>query len=214
MKKTNKSNTPKKPVRDRKLVENKLVASACQLLSELGPRAVTIRDIAKKAGVNHGQIHHYFGGKKGLLSVAMHRLAREHTEHVAQRTTDYATVSNSRIPSNPPPLTLSQDKHYQMAVLRCVLDGEMELATIELNNKTSIPRQVLNEVTETLDKKTPITDVKAAIAVAMCIEHAWAALDQYVLLVVDAKPSEIDDIRNAVAEESRAMLERILAKKS
>ena len=29
------------------------------------------RHLAERAGVNHGQVHHYFGGKRGLLEAAM-----------------------------------------------------------------------------------------------------------------------------------------------
>ena len=53
--------------RGRKNVEKRLIDSAAYLVGSVGPNQLTIRDVADHAGVNHAQIHHYFGGKQGLL---------------------------------------------------------------------------------------------------------------------------------------------------
>ena len=60
--------------RGRKNVEKKLIDSAAFLVGSVGPNQLTIRDIADHAGVNHAQIHHYFGGKKGLLIATYNNL--------------------------------------------------------------------------------------------------------------------------------------------
>ena len=51
-------------------MENDLIDAAADLLGEVGPRAMTVRSIAQRVGVNHGLIHHYFGGKQPLLEAA------------------------------------------------------------------------------------------------------------------------------------------------
>ena len=51
----------------------------------MGPNQLTIRDIADHAGVNHAQIHHYFGGKKGLLIATYKQLAFEHVQQLERR---------------------------------------------------------------------------------------------------------------------------------
>lgn len=201
---------PEKSARNRKFVESRLIASACRLMAERGPKIVTIRDIAGDAGVNHGQIHHYFGGKMGLLKAAMHHLAHEHAENAAQRSAREQPASVKGILSNPPPLTLAEDRYYQLAVLRCVLDGEFELATVDVNEGVSVPRKVLEETAQALGQQHASTDLKAAIAVAMCIEQAWAALDKYILYMIQASPDETAAIRETVAKESRALLNRLL----
>ena len=61
--------------RGRKNVEKRLIDSASYLVGSVGPNQLTIRDIADHAGVNHAQIHHYFGGKKGLLIATYKQLA-------------------------------------------------------------------------------------------------------------------------------------------
>lgn len=48
-------------------VRKALLAAASRLFAEKGPGAVSVREIAREAGVNHGLVHHYFGSKQELL---------------------------------------------------------------------------------------------------------------------------------------------------
>ena len=81
-------------------VRTALLDAAAELLAEVGPEATSVRDVARRAGVNHGQVHHYFGGKRGLLEAAMRGLAHDHHAFVRERRGDAAY---------PPPLLLAQD---------------------------------------------------------------------------------------------------------
>ena len=67
---------PQKPI-GRESVRNALIQSATTLCAEKGPSVVSVREIAKHAGVNHGLVHRHFGSKEGLLTEVMHRLANE-----------------------------------------------------------------------------------------------------------------------------------------
>ncbi len=189
---------PSKTERGRKNVEAKLIRSACKLMSEFGPRAVTIRDIAADAGVNHGQIHHYFGGKKGLITEAFKHLAREHMQRAMDR-------GMSDIGA-PPPLTLGEDRDYANAVVRSVLDGELELATRDVSEGTSVPRRVLENLNQAVGGQVPATRIKAALALTMATELAWAALEEYIFVVTDVQPHEQEQVRQQVGEASRSLL--------
>ena len=68
----------KKHVKGRANVEKQLINSAAELVGSIGPNQLSIRDIAEHANVNHAQIHHYFGGKQGLLEATYKQLAFEH----------------------------------------------------------------------------------------------------------------------------------------
>ncbi len=48
-----------------------LLASAVELFATLGPASVSVRDIARHAGVNHGLIHRHFGSRDELLAEAI-----------------------------------------------------------------------------------------------------------------------------------------------
>jgi AcrR family transcriptional regulator len=58
-----------------------LVAAATDLFAERGPANVTVREVASRAGVNHGLVHYYFGSKPALLAAVLdagaHEVAQE-----------------------------------------------------------------------------------------------------------------------------------------
>ena len=70
--------------RGRNDVQEALIEAATALFSERGPAAVSVREIAKLAGVNHGLVHRHFGSKKGLLKAVVNRLADDILEQVGQ----------------------------------------------------------------------------------------------------------------------------------
>lgn len=64
----------------RDAVMGALVDATCQLILERGV-TMSVRDIARRAGVNHGLVHTYFGSKEALLSAAFgHLVDRAATE--------------------------------------------------------------------------------------------------------------------------------------
>jgi AcrR family transcriptional regulator len=48
-----------------------LLSAAVELFAEHGPASVSIRDVARHAGVNHGLVHRHFGTKDDLLAEAI-----------------------------------------------------------------------------------------------------------------------------------------------
>ena len=63
-------------------VQASLIATAAELFAERGPRAVSVREVADAAGVNHGLVHHYFGSKAGLVTAVLDHLAAEATDEI------------------------------------------------------------------------------------------------------------------------------------
>jgi AcrR family transcriptional regulator len=58
-----------------------ILAAAQKLFAEHGILAVSVRDVAKEAGVTHGLIHHYFGTKEQLAAQVI-RSALSASAHV------------------------------------------------------------------------------------------------------------------------------------
>lgn len=56
-------------------VRQALIAAASELFAERGPDDVSVRELAARAGVNHGLVHRHFGSKDGLLQATMQQLA-------------------------------------------------------------------------------------------------------------------------------------------
>lgn len=172
--------------------------AAGEMLSEVGPRATTVRAVAARAGVNHGLVHHYFGNKDGLLRAAMVRLVSDHAEF-ARRMSGGGSM--------PAPFALLQDQTYLRAVVRCVLDGEMALATTELSEGVSVPRQAMDEIASRRGLDRPDARLRAALGIGMAIEMGWAVLEPFIFAVTGVAPDEADDarteavlVRNAYAE--------------
>jgi Bacterial regulatory proteins, tetR family len=47
-----------------------LVEAALQAIAEVGPAAVSLRDLARRTGVSHAAPAHHFGDKAGLLTAS------------------------------------------------------------------------------------------------------------------------------------------------
>jgi AcrR family transcriptional regulator len=52
-----------------------VLAAASELFAEKGPAATSIREVAARAGVNHGLLHRHFGSKRQLLAATLQHLA-------------------------------------------------------------------------------------------------------------------------------------------
>jgi AcrR family transcriptional regulator len=67
---------PRPPDLGRSDVSDALITSVIELFAVRGPSAISIRDIAANAGLQHGLIHRHFGTKEALLNAAIDRLAQ------------------------------------------------------------------------------------------------------------------------------------------
>ncbi|WCN82295.1 TetR/AcrR family transcriptional regulator [Micromonospora sp. LH3U1] len=61
-----------------------LLATALEAIQEVGPAALSLRDLARRAGVSHAAPAHHFGDKAGLLTA----LAAQGFDLLAQRLTE------------------------------------------------------------------------------------------------------------------------------
>lgn len=72
-----------------------LLAAAAELVAEVGPGAVSMREVARRAGVSHAASAHHFGDKRGLftaLAAEGFELLAERLDAVATRTADFVEV--------------------------------------------------------------------------------------------------------------------------
>jgi AcrR family transcriptional regulator len=60
---------------DRAATEAALIEAATQLFDRRNPGSVSVREIARLAGVNHGLVHHYFGSKQALVQAVLDDLS-------------------------------------------------------------------------------------------------------------------------------------------
>ena len=177
--KTIKSNKTK----GRQNVEKKLIESAAVLVGSIGPNQLTIRDIADHAGVNHAQIHHYFGGKDGLLSATYKLLAFEHIEQLQRR-----NVSVDNLIREP---LGDITNNYFKAIIRAVLDNRMDLVRVQVDSNLSMSKKTLDQLVKLKNEKKPTAEMKAAIAIVMVVEFGLASMKPYIMEVLDINEKEM-----------------------
>ena len=177
--KTIKSNKSK----GRQNVEKRLIESAAVLVGSIGPNQLSIRDIADHAGVNHAQIHHYFGGKDGLLIATYKLLAFEHIEQLQRR-----NVSPDNMIREP---LGDITNNYFRAIIRAVLDNRMDLVRVQVDSNLSMSKKTLDQLVKLKNKKKPTADMKAAIALIMVLEFGLASMKPYIMEVLDINEKEM-----------------------
>ena len=188
------------PVRGGDAVRAALIDAAGQLLAEVGPRALSVRAVAERAGVNHGQVHHYFGGKRGLLKEAMATLAADHWHNARQR---------AGVHDIPPALSLAEDSTYWQATCRAVLENDMELAGMEVAKGTSVPRDALQLMNARRDEVDETT-LKATFALAVVAQLGWVAFEPFAFLVADVDAADQAAVRERVRQLLGVMVESLL----
>ena len=119
--------TESRSPRGRSDVQLALIQAATQLFSAHGPSAVSVRTIAKEAGVNHGLVHRHFGSKEGLLKAVLNHLADEVSIAVGPADPNETLLDVVR------PLmhsTEGGDGHWLRIIARSILDGH-DLQTLQ-----------------------------------------------------------------------------------
>ena len=182
------------PARGSDSVKAALIEAACEGLAELGPRALSTRVLAQRAGVNHGQIHHYFGGKRELLKAAMASLAAEHWRNSLARA-DGGPV--------PPALSLSEDARYWRATARAVIEGDLDLARVEIDEGFSVPRRGIEALRLQRGASADDLDFKAQAALLIATQLGYVAFENFALLLADVPEQQ----RSALRERVKAKLE-------
>lgn len=181
--------------------EERLIIAAGELISEVGPRALSVRGVAERAGVNHGLVHHYFGGKDGLLQAAMTRLVEEHAVFAREQSHGHPM---------PAPLALRNDQKYLRAVVRSVLDDELELAQTELTAGVSVPRTALEHAVSRKKLEKADIETKALFSIGMAMEMGWAALEPFIFASMDVVGDEDQEaVRTYVRDFQRSYMEKM-----
>jgi len=191
---------PSTRVRGSDAVKNALIEAAAAMLGEVGPRGVSVRSVAERAGVNHGQVHHYFGGKRGLLKAAMVFLARNHFDHARQ-------LSEGSV--FPPILSLAEDTSYSRALCQSVMEGDLELASVEIDEGVSAPRHILRALQDEKADATSDLDIKAQLATMAAMQLGWAAFEDFILLLTEVDPEDRDLLRDKVKEVMQTIVDEL-----
>jgi AcrR family transcriptional regulator len=130
-----------------------LITALIALLDAKSAAAISVREVAARAGVNHGLVHRYFGSKAGLVAAAVQAMSAElHAGDPALAGMSAATFA-----------TLRKNPAIARLVARTCLDGPRDLLAL-----ASPPRERLEEI---------VAPIRAALARSPLAAH----IDPYVI---------------------------------
>jgi len=179
---------PRQPGRDGAI--EALIKAARELFAERGPSAVSLRDIARRAGVNHGLIHHYIGSRNDLLrlvfTVSMDQ-ARAEVEGSETAAAGLGALRNLGQGSN----------EYTRLLAWALLEGHDPAA---FHGRSS----ALDAIVGASDNDS--RQLRVALAMAMVQTLGWKLFGSYVVAAAGLD-AEADD---AVRRDVEALVDRIV----
>ncbi|PXX54939.1 TetR family transcriptional regulator [Nocardia tenerifensis] len=159
--------------------------SAAQLFAERGPAATSIRDIAERAGVNHGLVFRHFGAKDSLVAAVLNHLGAETA----------ALDANDPLTANDP----RWQRHWQV-LARCILDG---FDVGSLQDRFPIMERLLDQ-----SRHHHPDDRAAAIAVAnvAALELGWRLFGSFLRGATGLADVPDSELRPRIDREAVRML--------
>jgi TetR/AcrR family transcriptional regulator, repressor for neighboring sulfatase len=158
-----------------------VLQAASELFAEKGPAATSIREVAARAGVNHGLLHRHFGSKRQLLAATLQHLA------------DSAAALRE---SGASPAEIETTYEFQARVMvRSMLDG---FPVEELQQRFPGMEAFLDQV------RAGHTDERTARLLAahgMALQVGWGLMGPTLRVAFGLQDLGDDEIREAVARQ-------------
>ncbi|MFH1135498.1 MAG: TetR/AcrR family transcriptional regulator [Pseudomonadota bacterium] len=183
-------NAPPKPHGRREVMEAVLDAAE-DLFSTHGPQAVSFRDIAARANVNHGLIHRHFGSKENLRKIVQDRLSQKIRDEIGDP--DEARDGFSRGFS-----ALGQQKAYWKLMARTFLDDEFE-GDIQSDFPYVRKMTALVEKAQGEGRLKVDLDPRVIVAGAFALGLGLMVFEQYILPGVGLKDVAPAEARQKIA---------------
>lgn len=168
-----------------------LVAAARELFAEHGPDAVSLRDVARRAGVSHGLIHHYIGSRDDLLALVFAR-STDHARADLQDAADpLEAVRRLR--------ELGGDDDEYARLLAWSLLERRDPA--EFHGRS----RALDAVMATAPDGTRA--LRLAVGAAMVQALGWKLFGSYALTAAGLDPADGDDLRRLLEQETDRLVQ-------
>ena len=160
-----------------------LVHAARELFAERGPAAVSLRDIARRAGVNHGLIHHYIGSRDDLLRLVFTTSTEAAREQLTDATDALDALARLRQIS-------ARDDDYARLLAWALLEGHDPAV---FHGRSSALDAVVAAASD--DSR----DVRLALAVDIVHTLGWKLFGSYALNAAGLDDEDPDTVRRDAA---------------
>jgi AcrR family transcriptional regulator len=160
------------------------MAAAIELLAEHGPTEVSGRQLAARAKVNYGLVHHYFGSKENVFRDALAARGQDLVERLN-------ASSEPRLPA-----AFAGDTTAWLAWIQVAREWDRYESVF-------VDHPIMRHAVEVLAGRsggTVTPEIKARVAASTALQMGWVSMRSYLLSSVQAHPSEEAAIEQKLRE--------------
>jgi AcrR family transcriptional regulator len=179
----------------REAVKEAVLKSATELFAARGYAAVSVRDIAQSAGVNHALVHRHFGTKQEVLKAALERTAGEFIA-VAKEITDLRLDFKK--------LFAAAIEHaaYFRTLARITLEGE-NLAEFQRDFPTikrmiELLDQRVNSIGKGTKRSGSSVDARVQVAALVGLTMGWVVFEDTLLIAAGLEQHDREEVRDEI----------------
>lgn len=168
-----------------------LLDAADRLFTTSGPADVSLRAIAREAGVNHGLVHRHFGTRDDLVDRLLERAAVRWTAEV-QATGDFASALNS-ILASPEEAEASAGSWIRLLAWSLLIDPPERTAQAQRRYAT------LDLLPEMLDDDAP-QDAAITTAATLALVFGWRFFHPYIRAALHLEDTDFGELHRAMSD--------------
>ncbi|BCB85249.1 TetR/AcrR family transcriptional regulator [Phytohabitans suffuscus] len=172
-----------------------LLAAAAEAIAETGPAALSLRDLARRAGVSHAAPAHHFGDKAGLLTA----LAIEGFNRLADALDASREQTGSLLESGVTYVRFAADNRAHFEVM--FQPSLYERDDPELVAARDRSAAALSSGVSTLDEPPPADEARKTELAAWSIVHGFATLW--------LSGAFFDELESDIGEAARPVIRRL-----
>ena len=175
-----------------------VVEAAGELFSLHGFDGVSLRDIARKAGVNHGLIHRHFGSKENLRGRTLQHMADAMLADVMDAD-NLPDISRRAFQS------LKKHENFWRILARTILDG---YSTGEMHDRYPVARLMIERVNAAMKEGTLRGDIDPRMLVAAMFSFScgYVIFEPYILVATGLDGMETDVVRDRILGAAMSLL--------
>jgi AcrR family transcriptional regulator len=170
-------------------VQNAILDAATELFTGRSPSNVSLREIARRAGVNYGLIHHYYGSKEAIVGEVFRRKSENGALIIADAPDIHEALR--RIMGSP-----DSGSAYARLLAGALAEG----ATSELFFQSSPAITRLVELIEAGRDGGDGTDARVVAAAAMTLVAGWGLYEKFFIHAAGLEDRDPAEIRAEIAD--------------
>ena len=190
----------------REQTTERILDAAEELFAERNPTAVTVRDVARKAGVTHALVHQYVGTKDDLLNAVIQRVVTNRAATARESTSlrDAFEVLFSQILTN---------RLHSKTLVRSAMDG---VEYVSLEGRIETGRALVDLAKQTAASETspapPPTgiDPRVVVGAISSMAFGWAATEDWAWHVYGLDPADKDEVYRQLGQIAAYLADLVL----